>query len=101
QGPHHRRAHLAAVDLLHVQVDRAVPARGVRRTEVPHNRGRCGISMETDWPGRNWYARRGRTVSSVRSMVRRSTETTSASHQSGLDSEDVSAASTMIRAIIW
>ena len=34
-------------------------------------------------------------------MVRRSTDTTSASHQSGLVSEDVSAASTMIRAITW
>ncbi len=57
--------------------------------------------MDSDWPGRNWKSRRGRIVSSVRSMVRRSTESTSASHQSGLASDDISAASTMIRAITW
>ena len=34
QGPHHGRAHLAAVDLLDVQVDRPVVARGVGRAEV-------------------------------------------------------------------
>ena len=57
--------------------------------------------MDSDWPGRKRSSRRGWIRTSVRSIIRRSTDTTSASHQSGVVSADVSAASTMILAITW